>query len=146
MSRTFDHLGSEVQSPLLELCRVDRTDDCCGLLGVSRGKNVQNIQAQVRRRVLWLLLLWCWWWLLRLLLLRLRLLLLLLLLRLRRSSRRVAVMQLDECRSGELKHIQRATKRLARRRQLLYAESDAVRVEERQQVLQPSNVSTIETA
>ena len=142
MSRTFDHLGSEVQSPLLELRRVDRTDDCCGLLGVSRGKNVQNIQAQVRRRVLWLLLLWYWWWLLRLLLLRL----LLLLLRLRRSSSRVAVMQLDECRSGELKHIQRATKRLTRRRQLLYAESDAVRVEERQQVLQPSNVSTIETA
>jgi len=142
MSRTFDHLGSEVQSPLLELCRVDRTDDCCGLLGVSRGKNVQNIQAQVRRRVLWLLLLWYWWWLLRLLLLRL----LLLLLRLRRSSSRVAVMQLDECRSGELKHIQRATKRLTRRRQLLYAESDAVRVEERQQVLQPSNVNTIETA
>jgi len=127
---------------LLELCRVDRTDDCCGLLGVSRGKNVQNIQAQVRRRVLWLLLLWYWWWLLRLLLLRL----LLLLLRLRRSSSRVAVMQLDECRSGELKHIQRATKRLTRRRQLLYAESDAVRVEERQQVLQPSNVNTIETA
>jgi len=142
MSRTFDHLGSEVQSPLLELRRVDRTDDCCGLLGVSRGKNVQNIQAQVRRRVLWLLLLWYWWWLLRLLLLRL----LLLLLRLRRSSSRVAVMQLDECRSGELKHIQRATKRLTRRRQLLYAESDAVRVEERQQVLQPSNVNTIETA